>query len=190
MGRAGSTRGECPFLPGTTGQARAAACAFRVRPARRGSLSRIRGEETTVIREPTNYLGAFPSEVINDTNLVAFWWNRDTLPSWAKAAPSAGDEHDGCGHRTSATRPVTAVGCKRKAKLSGFVSRGEGLTLDGWELTPTVSGATCSSLLRVKLLPSTWRELRLCVGEVGGRGSRVSSPGTRPRQAASGRGRG
>jgi hypothetical protein len=41
------------------------------------SLSRIRGEETTVIRAPTNYLGAFPSEVINDTDLVAFWRNRD-----------------------------------------------------------------------------------------------------------------
>jgi len=37
---------------------------------------------------------------------------------------------------------------------------------DGWELTPPVDGATCSSLLRAKLLPSMWRELRMCVGEV------------------------
>ncbi len=29
-----------------------------------------------------------------------------------------------------------------------------------------VGGATCSTLLRAKLLPSTWRELRMCVGEV------------------------
>jgi hypothetical protein len=86
MGRAGSTRGECPFLAGTTGQARAAACAFRVRPARRGSLSRIRGEETTVIREPTNYLGAFPSEVIDDTDLVAFWRKGDTTSALSPCA--------------------------------------------------------------------------------------------------------
>jgi len=30
----------------------------------------------------------------------------------------------------------------------------------------TAKEATCSSLLRAKLLPSTWRELRMCVGEM------------------------
>ena len=81
MGRGRLNPGRVSFLAGTTGRARAAACAFRVRPARRGSLSRIRGEETTVIREPTNYLGAFPSEVINDTDFVALWRKGDKSSS-------------------------------------------------------------------------------------------------------------
>jgi hypothetical protein len=98
-------------------------------------------------------------------SVVAFWWNRDTLPLWAKAAPSAATNTTGAG--TARRRP----GDGRRMESEGEKSQDlfavvNAVALDGWELNSPVGGATCSSLLRAKQLPSTLRELRMCVGEV------------------------
>jgi len=68
-------------------------------------------------------------------SVVAFWWNRDTLPLWAKAAPSAATKTTGAG--TARRPPVTAVGWKAKGENSqDLFAVVKAVALDGWEPTP------------------------------------------------------